>query len=228
MNAPQSHSIHLNNWQAVSEFLDDGFMMIMPSYLERATQGNYPVDAFSKGQLASKSWLLHKLYNTGKVQCGQTITILGCWIGSLVEFLITSYKPERIYGIDTDPVSIDLAEKFNQHHVQNGWQFKGVVADVNMLTTSDMEFQIGGELINVKPNVVINTSCEHMTDEWFFSASSDQLIVMQTNDSDHYDGHINTCKSVADMQKKYPLRHVLYAGEMVTPAYTRYMQIGYR
>ena len=49
---------------------------------------------------------------------------------------------------------------------------------------------------------------------------------MQTNNSENFEGHVNTCSSIEDMQSKYPLRNVKYIGEMITPAYTRYMQIG--
>ena len=58
--------------------------------------------------------------------------------------------------------------------------------------------------------------------------SNNAPIIMQTNSSKNLEGHINTCSSVEDMQGKYPLKNVKYVGEMITPAYTRYMQIGYK
>ena len=91
-----------------------------------------------------------------------------------------------------------------------------------------MEFQTGGELINVKPDWIINTSCEHMSTLWYDSVDNDQLIIMQTNNSEEFEGHVNTCKDVKEMQEKYPLSKTLYVGELVTPAYTRFMQIGYK
>jgi hypothetical protein len=54
------------------------------------------------------------------------------------------------------------------------------------------------------------------------------LIIMQTNNSKDFDGHVNVCSSVEDMQTRYPLSKTVYVGSMVTPAYTRYMQIGYK
>ena len=51
---------------------------------------------------------------------------------------------------------------------------------------------------------------------------------MQTNNSEEFDGHINPCYTVKEMQDKYPLSNTLYVGEMITPAYTRFMQIGYK
>jgi hypothetical protein len=219
--------IQLPTWGHVDQYLEQSSIKVSLAYLERVVQGNYPRDAFSKGQLVSKVWLLERLARTGVVTDKQVIAILGCWVGSLVDFLITQYDPDRVYGIDLDPAAVEMAEQFNQHHVQNHWKFKGVVADVSMLNTSAMIIQTGGELIEAQPNIVINTSCEHMGTEWFHSAGTGQLIVMQTNNSTNFDGHINVCESISQMQEKYPLRNTLYIGEMVTPVYTRFMQIGY-
>ena len=146
----------------------------------------------------------------------------------MVPLLHDSFSIERLYGFDLDPVAVSKSEIFNRRYVENSWKYKGVVADVSMLSTDNMEFQTGGELIEVTPNVVINTSCEHMDTSWFETASNKQLIVMQTNDSPDFDGHINTCQSIDDMQSKYPLSDTRYVGTLKTPVYTRFMQIGYK
>ena len=222
-------SIKLNNWKEVTVYIDNGFWQPTPSYFEHIVQHNsyYPNHAFSKGQLASKSWLLEKLYyNTEKNN--PTVAILGSWIGALVEPLHKHFEIERIYGIDTDAEAIEKSEKLNRQFVQDSWKYKGVVHDVDLLDCGEMEFQTNGELINVKPNWIINTSCEHMSTLWYDSVDRDQLIIMQTNDSEEFEGHINICKSVDDMMNKYPLSNTLYVGELITPAYTRYMQIGYK
>ena len=99
---------------------------------------------------------------------------------------------------------------------------------MSTLATNDMEFTTGGELIRVKPDCIINTSCEHMDTEWFESADDDQLIVMQTNNSEDFDGHINPCSDIEHMRIKYPLTKTHFVGQLVTPAYTRFMQIGYK
>ncbi len=222
-------SIKLNSWKEVTEYIDDGFWQPTPSYFEHIVQHNsyYPNHAFSKGQLASKSWLLEKLYyNTEK--SNPTVAILGSWIGALVEPLHKHFEIERIYGIDTDAEAIEKSEKLNQKFVQDSWKYKGVVHDVDMLDCDTMQFETGGELITTKPHWIINTSCEHMSTLWYDTVDPDQLIIMQTNNSKEFDGHINPCYTVKEMQEKYPLGNVLYVGELITPAYTRYMQIGYK
>ena len=225
-------TIKLNNWKEVTAYIDNGFWQPTPSYFEHIVQHNtyYPNHAFSKGQLASKSWLLEKLHkvNWQHQPDKNVVVILGSWIGALVEPLHKNFEIERIYGIDTDAEAIEKSEKLNRQFVQDSWKYKGVVHDVDLLDCGEMEFQTSGELINVKPNWIINTSCEHMSTLWYDSVDRDQLIIMQTNDSEEFEGHINICKSVDDMMNKYPLSNTLYVGELITPAYTRYMQIGYK
>ena len=233
MNGSEIDTIKLDTWKAVQDFNDDGFLKIPVSYFEHVVQHNnyYPKHAFSSGQLASKSWLLDKLHRVNwEYQPNKdTVVVLGCWIGGLVDPLLRTFNDiERVYGIDSDADAIEKSEKLNRKHVQNSWKYKGVVHDVDLLDCSEMEFQTSGELINIQPDWIINTSCEHMSTLWYDSVQNDQLIIMQTNNSEEFEGHVNTCKSIDEMQLKYPLTDPLYVGELITPAYTRYMQIGYK
>lgn len=226
-------NIILDTWDEVGKFADDR-MSIPPSYLDKVNKRSafwrrdYPTDAFSLGQLASKAWLLSKLSTVNPQKRPVTACMLGCWIGALVPMLLRDHTLERIYGLDIDPHTIQLAEEFNRQYVEDNWKFKGVVADVCTLNTNNMEFITSGELIQVKPDWVINTSCEHMGTDWFETADSDQLIIMQTNDTKEFDGHINVCYNAEEMQERYPLSRTLYSGTLKTPAYTRLMQLGYK
>lgn len=221
--------IKLDTWEAVNDYIDYGFLKISMSQFEHIVQHSslYPRQAYSKGQLASKSWLLEELYKVSPLKSNSTVVILGSWIGSLVDPLHRALTIKRIYGIDSDPNALDLSERLNQKYL-DGWRYKGVVADATQLNLSNCEFETGGELINVKPDWIINTSCEHMSSDWFDTIDNNQLIIMQTNNNINFDGHVNVCSSVEDMQTKYPLTKTHYAGSMQTPAYTRYMQIGYK
>ena len=226
--------IELKTWPDVLNYIDSNDYSIPMSTVEWCMQhaSILPKDAFSKGQLASKSWLLQSLNEVlAKEPINlHTVGIVGVWIGTLVEPLLqnTMQPIERIYGFDMDPSAIELSEKLNDRYVANEWQYKGVVADCTKLNFSDLQFETSGELINTKLNVIINTSCEHMNNDWFDSIDNNTLIVMQTNNSPDFDGHINVCNSLADMQSKYPLTKTHYIGKLNTPAYTRYMQIGYK
>jgi hypothetical protein len=234
MNGSRHSTIILDTWQDVEIYTDSTRLRFPVSYLNLVNSKQFPHDAFTLGQLSSKAWLLEELFNITLKRDPSTAVLLGSWVGTLVlpflERADTSWRiaqMERVYGIDSDPEAVDLSEQFNHRLVESNWRYKGVVADVDMLNCSDMEFETGGELITLRPDIVFNTSCEHMSSDWFHTCHPDQLVVMQTNDSPDYDGHINTCASMDEVREKYPMRDCLYSGELVTPAYTRYMQIGY-
>ena len=219
--------INLESWDDVRTWCDE-HGSFKPTYVEQINSQLYPKDAFSLGQMASKIWLKNFLQTAVPIDPNTTWALLGCWIGSLVPLLHDKFSIKRIYGFDMDPVAITQSEIFNRVYLEDGWKFKGVVADVSMLDTNNMEFQTGGEYIEIKPDVVVNTSCEHMDTHWFDTADPDQLIVMQTNDSPDFAGHVNPVKDLDDMQAKYPLSNTRYVGALKTPVYTRYMQIGYK
>ena len=225
--------IILKEWSDVLAYIDSNRYQIPMSTIEYLMQhaSQYPKTAYSKGQLASKSWLLQELPKVplSKEPINCTVGIVGSWIGTLVQPLLDSYpfKIQRVYGFDMDPSAIELSEKLNNKYVADNWRYKGVVVDVNTLDFSNLQFETGNELINTKLDVIINTSCEHMNMDWFDSIDKDTLIVMQTNNSTEFEGHINTCSDIEEMAIKYPM-HYMYRGELQTPVYTRYMQIGYR
>ena len=225
--------IILKEWSDVLAYIDSNRYQIPMSTIEYLMQhaNQYPKTAYSKGQLASKSWLLQELPKVplSKEPINCTVGIVGSWIGTLVQPLLEDYpfRIERVYGFDMDPSAIELSEKLNNQYVMDNWRYKGVVVDVNTLDFSNLQFETGNELINTELDVIINTSCEHMNMDWFDSVSDNTLIVMQTNNSTHFEGHINTCSDIEEMQIRYPM-HTMYQGELQTPVYTRYMQIGYK
>jgi len=228
---------NFKTWEEVTDYVNLRFSMPVSQWEHIVQNRNtYPAHAFSKGQLASKAWLIDELWELWRVRIEKlpapnpdTVIILGSWVGSLIEPLFQQFPNiRRTYGIDIDAESIAKSEKLNQKHVQNEWKYKGVVADVDNLTLNNCEFETGGELITVKPNWIINTSCEHMDNNWFNSVDEDQLLIIQSNNSEEFEGHINTCDNLDEFIQKYPLKTQLMCGELSTPAYTRFMQIGFK
>ncbi len=222
-----------DDWKMLTDWsLAHEYTLLQPNFnqLHKIGQHRYPPTAFSLGQLASKVWLSSVVYDQiGSVNLKQNIAYLGCWIGTLAPWLNIMFKPDRIFGFDVDPETIDMADDYNNELVQDNWRFKGVVEDATIIDWSEPEFVVEGELItNFAPDVIVNTSSEHMNDDWFMSAHRDTLVIMQTNNYFAWtQEHVNCVDSMETMIKQYPMRKIVYAGEMVTPAYTRYMQIGY-
>lgn len=232
MTLPNSEP-SIENWDDAEYWLSS--QRVPASLVTKLAEGNYPWEAFSKGQIISKVWMLHTLINIRNVRNSLTMTwpglkiaLLGCWIALPVEELLSEFFVDRIYGFDIDPEAIRLAEQFNEIRVRDEWKFKGVVADVTTLNTKDMLFETGGELINFCPDLIINTSAEHMDDTWFETADEKQLIVVQSNNDPNLEGHINTCASFEEFDKKYPMRDAVAQGTLTLPNYTRFMKIGFK
>jgi hypothetical protein len=74
--------------------------------------------------------------------------------------------------------------------------------------------------------IVINTSCEHMNNEWFENIPKGKLVILQTNDYFDNPQHSNCCKDLEDAKAKYPMQDILYIGELDTQLYNRFMIIG--
>lgn len=220
-----------SNWTQVSNFVDHR-LYLPPSLIGDFISHGLPTDALTVGQLASKTWMLREmalLHGRPKISVqGEGVwAILGSWVGLPVNSILTHFDPERIYGIDVDPRSKQWSESLNHRWVSDGWRYKGVTHDVESLDCSDMMFITDGEAIDVTPDVVINTSAEHMSDHWFTTCDSEQLVIIQTNDNPDLPGHTNTCETLEQMKLKYPMGEIHVCASLRMPGYTRHMLIGY-
>jgi len=219
--------ISLNEWDEVARYVDSEFKY-PASFVSRAASGDFDKDAFSLGQLASKAWLLKEYAQYSPVR-PHTLALLASWYGVLAEpLLIQTPQLERVWGFDIYPHSVRMSDQFNQHLVVDGWRYKGVVDDILTINWKHPEFVVNGTLIDTKPSVIVNTSCEHMHESWLDSVGTDQLVVLQSNNNRFLDGHINITESLDQLLEKYPLSKILFKGSMKLPLYTRYMLIGYK
>jgi hypothetical protein len=81
---------------------------------------------------------------------------------------------------------------------------------------------------NTAADVVINTSCEHITQDqynyWLSKIPSPTLIVLQSNNY-KIPEHVRTAENLEDFKNQCCI-DVLWAGELHLPLYTRYMLVG--
>ena len=214
-----------DTWEDVA---NSGFKVSL-DYLNRIQSGNWPEDAFSLGQMISKLYLVRALKNQVDWDMQQgNVFVLGCWFGQLAPLLVEELDFQRIYGFDSDPAAIQLSEEFCEPEIRRNWRFKGVVADINLMDWGEPEFEIDGELITDKPTLIINTSTEHMTDDWYNTVSPGTWVALQGNSDPALDGHINTADSLSEWSDRYTMTSTVWRGEIVLPTYTRYMKIGIR
>ena len=71
--------------------------------------------------------------------------------------------------------------------LDNNWQFKAFEYDVNKINYTGKKFSIpsdkdtmGITQLEITPTVIVNTSCEHMNEDWFYNLPDGQFVVLQT------------------------------------------------
>jgi len=172
------------------------------------------MDAFWSGQLKSKEWLIRNL--TPYIDDFVTVDIHGGWVGVLASLMFQSeigpsYK--HIRSIDIDPTCEPIATMMNKKEEIAG-KFRAVSADMCDIRSD--------------ADVVINTSCEHITqdqyDLWLSGMPYNSLLVLQSNNY-NIPEHARIATDLAEFKTQSKI-NVLWAGELELPLYKRFMIIG--
>lgn len=175
-------------------------------------------DAWSNSQIESKLWIcreLEKIY--AKNERYLNVWIFGSWIGILPFMLFTRerLKINKIVAFDIDDESLKQSRIINENYIITG-KYETINQDVNKIIYKNV------------PDVIINSSCEHMSLEWWKKIPSGIMVVLQSNDYERHD-HINNVKNLDEMDEKYPTSS-LYCGEKYFSypelKFTRFMIIG--
>lgn len=184
-------------------------------WMQAIRHSNNPMrtmDAFWSGQLNSKEWLINNL--SKHVDKNSSVDIHGGWVGVLASMLFQSSIPvTTIRSIDIDPLCQHVATMMNKGEEMQG-RFNAVTSDMCTIRSD--------------ADIVINTSCEHITqdqyDLWLSGMRQDSLIVVQSNNYNIPD-HIRIANSLDEFKAQSHL-NTLWAGELKLPLYTRWMIIG--
>jgi hypothetical protein len=144
-----------------------------------------------------------------------SIDIHGGWNGVLASlFFQSSFYIKNIRSIDIDPSCEEIAKTINKIEEMAG-KFKAVTADMCSIQSD--------------ADVIINTSCEHITqeqyDQWFSSLPDTSLIVLQSNNY-NIPEHVRTARGLKEFKFQSRMKNVLWEGELELPLYKRFMIIG--
>jgi hypothetical protein len=174
------------------------------------------LESFWKGQVQSKVWLIEQLrLLTRDTNSVYKIAIYGGWNGVLANLFFNSgMRIRHVTSIDIDPNCEEVASTVNKKHEMRE-TFRAVTADMCEYIVEDA-------------NLVVNTSCEHITqaqyEQWLSNQPEDAMIVLQSNNFD-IEEHIRISKSLEEFKNLSNI-DVLWEGELQLPLYTRYMLIG--
>ena len=170
------------------------------------------MDAFWSGQLKSKEWLIANLHKN--VNTVVSIDIHGGWVGVLASMLFQSdIYINNIRSVDIDPTCESIATMMNKQEEITG-RFRAVTADMCEIRSD--------------ADVIINTSCEHITQDqynlWLSGHPQNSLLVLQSNNY-NIPEHVRTVSTLEEFKSQCGI-DVIWSGELVLPLYTRYMIIG--
>ncbi|MEI5678397.1 MULTISPECIES: class I SAM-dependent methyltransferase [unclassified Mesorhizobium] len=172
-------------------------------------------NAFNHKQVACKMWARDRLFET----CGgryRNIWVLGGWYGVLPAMLFNDARFDitAIDSIDIDPEVGAVAKTLNR---EVGDRFRAVTGDMYAL-----------DYAAERPDLVVNTSCEHIADlrGWLAVLPQGTTVLLQSNDYFSEPTHINCIASLAAFEAMAALKEVRFSGELPTKNYTRFMLIG--
>lgn len=218
---------------------DTRYFRYVKDFVKKGKDVKTLTDAFSRSQIRSKIWLVNELANISNYY--YNIVLLAGWYGQLVDLFSTnnkiSFRKIRNVEIDRD-ACMESDYNFNLNRIED-YKVKAVHADINELTLHSTGYQ--WEVENFKtnetyvekflPNLIINTSAEHMTTEWFQQIKNKQweekpIVAIQSNNYFDLDEHINCVHSIEHMKKVFPMKEIMYQGELQLKGYKRVMLIG--
>jgi hypothetical protein len=171
------------------------------------------LESFWRGQIRSKEWLIENL-RPCVFLTPVSIDIHGGWVGTLASMLFQSdISIKNIRSVDIDPACESVATMMNKMEEIDG-RFRAVTSDMCAIRSD--------------ADIVINTSCEHITqdeyDLWVSGMPYNSLLVLQSNDY-NIPEHVRIAKDLEEFKTQCGVK-VLWAGELKLPLYTRFMIIG--
>ena len=215
----------------------DTMFRAINDYIKKDNDVSILQDAMSRSQMRSKVWLAEEL---AKIQPAyRNVLILAGWFGQLRFILEKNITFEKLRNVELDKSACEISDYiFNIMSLEN-YKIKSVNANINELTLHKNGYEWNVE--NFKegtkysekflPDLIINTSAEHMTEEWynqirFKNMDSNPTVAIQSNNLFDIPEHINCVHSVDHMKKKFPMKEILFEGELQLKGYKRVMLIG--
>lgn len=204
---------------------------------KKKVNGTAIYDLMSRSQIKSKIWLVEQLALLESNYAN--VAVMAGWFGQIKTIYDQRLTYSKMRIVELDRSACQTSDYvFNLGNLENH-KVKAVCANVNRLTLHKTGYEWlvenfrDGTKYSEKflPDLIINTSAEHMTEEWFHQLrfkqlDSDPIVAIQSNNLFDLAEHVNCVHSVDHMKKKYPMREVLFAGELQLKGYKRVMLIG--
>jgi hypothetical protein len=196
--------------------IDIDHLLFWMDAIRNSNDRSRTLESFWKGQIKSKLWLIENL--TAHISNNaNNIVIHGGWNGVLASLLFQSIiNTNTIVSIDIDPKCEEIANTMNKIEEIDG-KFKAITCSMD-----DYEY-------NFFPDIVINTSCEHITQEtynkWLKKIPHGSIIVLQSNNYYDLTEHIRCASNIEEFIDQSNIK-VFSKLTLELHNYNRYMIIG--
>ena len=165
---------------------------------------------FWSSQIESKKWLLEYI-----PEDAHTICIFGGWYGILAQFIAEKFPDSYIVTTDLDPSTEDVFYQINtsENIYHRIWDMRD------------------GIPYSLYPDLVINTSSEHVTQEvydaWWNSIPTGTKYIVQGNNLENPE-HVRTTDTLDEFLKINKIKDPQYAGMLKCGHFYRFMAVGYK
>tara|TARA_B100000035_G_scaffold266597_1_gene239345 strand:+ start:1310 stop:1894 length:585 start_codon:yes stop_codon:yes gene_type:complete len=172
------------------------------------------LDSVSPNQFKSKERLIKHIRDMLIISTNSEIVILGGWYGSI---LIPALKEvKRITLIDKDRDVIGIAKNRLFDHYEN----------VDFISKDVFDWAPDSKRIKTC-NLIINTSCEHMSSMKDLKLDTKAYFAYQSNNMYDIEGHINCVSSIEEFKWQLPDNaKVMLEDKIVDDRGTRFLLIG--
>ena len=216
---------------------NDSLFRAINDYIKKDKDIAIIQDAMSRSQMRSKIWLVDELSKINSKF--DNVLVLASWFGQLKFIYNNKLKFEKMRLVELDRDACEISDSiFNLYDIEN-YKVKSINANINNLTLHKNGYAWTVENLKENtgyeekflPDLIINTSAEHMTEEWFNQIrfkemESNPIVAIQSNNLFEIPEHINCVHSVDHMRKKFPMKEILFEGELQLKGYKRVMLIG--
>lgn len=175
------------------------------------------LDSYSENQFKSKELLINHIKNLKILNKKSEVIIYGCWYGSI---LIPAFREvKRITAIDKDEKIINIAKNRLFNHYKN----------VDFIVDDIFSWSLKSSRIK-KTDLIINTSCEHMTPMKNLYNQYDNIkcyFAFQSNNMFNISTHINCVNNINEFKNQLPNKSIVLVEDKISDERgTRFMLIG--
>ena len=161
-------------------------------------------DSLSTGQMKSKAVII-EICKAENIK-SESAVFIGHWQSLLALMMKNENRLKKAIGVEKSDLWSDFSNYLNRD-----WKSHNIAIE---------NFDIP-----LETDLVINTSCEHMSDDWFKKIPTGCRVLIQSTDFDHLE-HINKKDSLQDFEKSLVDIQIISRNETNCDIYRRFTVYG--